>query len=167
VIVLKRLLLIPLLLSMVVLGAAPAVASPPQEAAGEWTYVPDLAGLTFRPAGNATFIHGSEDSTFTGTFEGTSYDEFVVRCIQKGPETVLNTGKLMIEFTGEVDGRVGGLTIMALGKQDSTTCGPSGAIWYGTWVILGGSGELANLHGHGTWTGPSLALDYAGEIHFD
>jgi len=32
-------------------------------------------------------------------------------------------------------------------------------------VILGGTGELPDLHGHGTWTGPSFDLDYAGEIH--
>ncbi len=127
----------------------------------------DLDGLTFRTAGNTTFIHSTSNSTFTGSFAGTSSDEFVVVCHQKGPESVTNFGKLTINFTGEVDGRVGGMTMKATGKQDSTTCDPSGAIWYGKWVILGGTGELAQLHGNGEWTGPSFNLDYTGIIHFD
>lgn len=162
----RRIAFALLLATMLVVGVAPAVAGPPEEASGDWTYVPDLAGLTFRTAGNNTFVHGTEVSTFTGTLAGTSYDEFVVVCHQKGPESFMNFVKITIEFTGEVDGRVGGLTMKATGKQDSTTCDPSGAIWSGNWVILGGTGELADLRGHGTWIGPSFDLDYAGEIHF-
>jgi hypothetical protein len=163
----KRLLLVPLVVCALVLGVTPAVAGPPEEAAGDWTYMPDLAGLTFREAGNNLFISGTEVSTFTGTFEGTSDDEFVVVCHRKGPESAMNFVKGTIDFTGEVDGRAGDLTMKFVGKQDSTTCDPSGAIWSGTWVILGGTGELADLHGHGEWTGPSFDLDYNGYIHFD
>ncbi len=39
----------------------------------------------------------------------------------------------------------------------------------GTWVILGGTGELANLHGQGTTfdpPGPSLTT-WTGQVHFD
>lgn len=161
----KRLTLVPLMLGALMLGVAPAAAGPPEEAGGEWTYVPDLAGLTFRTAGNTTFVEGTEASTFTGTFEGTSNDEFVVVCHQKGPDS-MNFVKGTIAFTGEVGGHVGDLTMKFIGKQDSTTCDPSGAIWFGTWVIIGGTGELADLHGHGTWTGPSFDLDYTGKIHF-
>ena len=162
----KRLLLIVLVLCTLVLGGVPAVAESPVEASGEWTYVPDLGGLTFREAGNTTFVYGTEVSTFTGTFMGTSDDEFVVVCHEKGPESFMNYVKITLEFTGEVDGRVGDLTIQALGKQDSTTCDPSEALWFGNWVIIGGTGELSDLHGTGTWTGPSFDLDYAGKIHF-
>ena len=163
----KRLLLIPLVLCALMLGVTTALAGPPEQASGDWTYVPDLDGLTFRTAGNTTFVHGTEVSTFTGTFVGTSDDEFVVVCHQKGPESFKNFGKITINFTGEVDGRVGGLTMKITGKQDSTTCDPSGAIWSGKWVIVGGTGELTDLHGNGTWTGPSFDLDYTGKIHFD
>lgn len=77
----------------------------------------------------------------------------------------MNYVKLTIEFTGEVNGSEGSLTMKALGKQDSDTCEPSDATWFGTGVIIGGTGELAGLHGNGTWTGPSFDLDYAGRIH--
>ena len=163
----KRLLLIPLVLCVLMLGVTAAVAGPPEEASGDWTYVPDLGGLTFRTAGNTTFVYGTEVSTFTGTFVGTSDDEFVVVCHQEGPESFMNFVKITIDFTGEVDGRAGDLTMKATGKPDSTTCDPSGAIWSGKWVVLGGTGELADLHGHGAWMGPSFDLDYTGKIHFN
>lgn len=162
----KRLLLILLVLCALVLGVMPAMAGSTEEVSGEWTYVPDLDGLTFRTVGNTTFVHGTEVSMFTGTFAGTSSDEFLVVCHQKGPESFRNFAKITIEFTGEVDGRVGSLTIKARGRQSSTTCDPSDAIWYGTWVIVGGTGELTGLRGHGRWTGPSFDLDYTGRIHF-
>lgn len=163
----KRLLLIPLMLCGLVLGIAPlALAAPPSEASGDWKYVPDLSGLTARTAGNNTFVSGTEISTFTGAFEGTSDDEFVVVCHQKGPESFMNWVKITIDFTGVVDGRAGDMTMKATGKQDSTTCDPSGAIWSGTWVIIGGTGALSDLHGVGTWSGPSFDLDYSGQIHF-
>ncbi|MGI9577878.1 MAG: DUF3224 domain-containing protein [Microthrixaceae bacterium] len=163
----KRLLMVPLVMCALMLGVTTAAAGPPEEASGDWTYVPDLAGLTFRTAGNTTFVEGTEVSTFNGTFEGTSDDEFVVVCHQKGLESYMNFVKITIEFTGEVEGRAGELTMKATGKQDSTTCDPSGAIWSGKWVILGGTDELADLHGNGTWSGPSFDLDYTGKIHFN
>lgn len=164
----KRLLLIPLVLCALVLGMTAAVATPPEEASGDWTYVVDIPGLSFRTAGNTTFVYGKEVSTFTGTFDGMSEDEFVVVCHQKGPESFMNFAKITIDFTGEVNGLEGGLTIKATGKEDSNTCDPSlEAIWSGKWVIVGGTGELADLHGTGTWTGPSFTLEYTGKIHFD
>jgi hypothetical protein len=165
-ITMKRLMVVPLVLGALMLGVTPAAAGPPEEASGDWTYVVDLDGLTFREAGNSLFVYGTEHSTFTGTFEGTADDEFVLVCHQKGPESVMNFVKGTIMFTGTVGGHEGDLAMNFVGKQDSTTCNPSGAMWSGTWVISGGSGELADLNGHGTWTGPSFDLDYTGEIHF-
>ena len=164
---LRRLLLLPLALFALVLGAvSPAVAGPPEDASGDWTYVP-AGPPTVRTAGNTTFVYGAEFSTFTGTFVGESYDEFVVVCHQKDPELFMTFVKGTIDFTGEVDGRAGGLTMLFTGKQESTVCAPSAAIWSGTWVIIGGTDELADLHGNGEWTGPSFDLDYTGRVHFD
>jgi hypothetical protein len=163
----KRLLMMPLLLCALMLGVAPAAAGPPTAAAGAWTYEVDLAGLTSRSAGNTTFLYATEFSTFTGTFAGTSVDEFVVVCHQQSPDVSRNYVKGTIEFTGDVEGQTGTMVMKFVGKQTSDTCDPSGAIWSGTWVILQGGGELADLHGHGTWTGPSFDLDYAGQVHFD
>jgi hypothetical protein len=154
------------MLFALLLGVTPASAGPPEEASGHWTYVPDFTSFSVRTAGNTTFIEGTEVSTFTGTLTGESNDEFFVACHQKGPESFMNYVKITIEFTGEVDDRAGGLTIKATGKQDSTTCDPSGAIWSGKWVIINGTGDLADLHGQGEWTGPSFDLDYTGQVHF-
>ena len=40
---------------------------------------------------------------------------------------------------------------------------------YGGWRILGGTGDLANVHGQGTkWAGSDiLTMEYEGVIHFD
>jgi len=165
----KRLLLIPIVLCALILGVTPAGAEPPEEASGEWAYAPDLGGITSRTAGNTTFLYGTEVSTFTGTIVGTSNDDWVVVCHQKGPESVMTSIRLTVEFTGEVAGRVGSFTMKASGKQDSTVCAPVGATWYGKWVIIGGTGELADLHGNGEWTGPDniFKWGYTGKIHFD
>jgi len=160
----KRLLLIPFMLCALVLGAIPAHAGPPAEASGDWTYgLPGITGQ--RLAGPNVFLYGTGTSTLTGTFEGTSEDEFVVVCHQKGPESVNSFVNWTIEFTGEVNGREGTLAMKATGKQTSNTCDPSDAIWTGRWVIIGGTDELADLHGNGTWTGPSFELEYFGQIH--
>jgi hypothetical protein len=39
----------------------------------------------------------------------------------------------------------------------------------GHWRILKGTGELANLHGQGTWAAvtPPLVYSYEGQVHFD
>jgi hypothetical protein len=57
----------------------------------------------------------------------------------------------------EVDGQSGTLTIISAGTTQ------------GHWRILKGTGELANLHGQGTWetvTAPVL-YSYEGRVHFD
>lgn len=45
---------------------------------------------------------------------------------------------------------------------------PPNRAWH--WTILGGTGELTSLHGHGTWA-PEVPGDlvefYEGQIHFD
>ena len=37
----------------------------------------------------------------------------------------------------------------------------------GTWVIISGTDELANLHGQGTVFGPLGDASYSGQVHFD
>jgi len=163
----KRLLLIPLALFALMLSVTPAGAEQPEDAAGEWAYAPEVTGV--RTAGNTTFIYGTEVGTFTGTFEGTSNDEWVVVCHQKGPESFMTSIRITVEFIGKVDGRDGGFTMKASAKQESTACGPTGAIWYGKWVIISGTGDLADLHGNGEFGGPDnlFKLGYTGKIHFD
>lgn len=133
----------------------PAVyATTPATASGAWTYVPTF---TQRVAGGNTFRYGEEVSTWTGTFDGTSNDVFTAVIHPSGHVTV--TG--LIDFTGIVNGAEGTLVIRFVGTR--VLPGP----WSGQWVILSGSGDLANLHGQGTWWGPPTDVDYSGQIHFD
>ena len=60
-----------------------------------------------------------------------------------------------------VMGKTGGLTIRLNMVVDVTET------YTGTWVIIGGTGELANLHGQGTVSGPKTAVGYSGQVHFD
>ncbi len=161
----KRLLTIPLVTCALLVGAAPAMAGPPSDAEGEWTYF--LTGLELREAGNTTFAYGTERSFFDGTFDGEADDTFVVVCHAMRTGMFQTSVNGTIDFTGNVEGQEGTMTMRFVGKQTSTVCGPSDAVWTGTWTVVNGEGDLADLHGHGTWTGPSFDLDYAGRIHFD
>lgn len=74
-------------------------------------------------------------------------------------------GDAVTLFTGSVLGRSGTLTI----RIQATIRPVEGVV--GTWTILGGTGELADLHGQGSVTaGPALPVvivDYSGQVHFD
>jgi hypothetical protein len=69
-------------------------------------------------------------------------------------------------FTGTVDSISGSLTIRLEAKFSYPTVAyPS---LEGTWVIISGTGELADLHGQGTWwNSQGQVLRYDGQMHFD
>ena len=137
----------------------PAVqATPPEPASGSWTYTVTHIEIT-KVAGGNTFKYGEEIGTWTGTFVGTSFDFFEV--IMHPAGFVTCQGK--INFAGTVNGdKTGTMVILFVGKKNLDT-----GLWSGKWVILGGTGDLAYLHGKGTWEGPSFNLDYSGQIHFE
>ncbi|MDH3306759.1 MAG: hypothetical protein OEO77_04485 [Acidimicrobiia bacterium] len=108
--------------TLLVVGVAPAVAGPPEAASGDWTYVPTR--LAVREAGSTTFVYATEISTFTGTFPGTSDDEFVVVCHHKGPESFMLFVKGTFEFTGEVDGRAGEMTMKSRASRTPLPASP-------------------------------------------
>ncbi|SEI96866.1 hypothetical protein [Demequina mangrovi] len=162
----KKLLALPLVAAALIVGASPAMAGPPEDAAGTWEYQVIPGSVVPRTAGNNTFIAAAEDGQFTGTFEGWSYDTFSLICHRKAPDVVDINVKGDIYFTGDVMDQSGTLTMRFVGKMTSTNCGPAdGATWTGTWTIIDGGGELADVHGHGTWTGPAYHLTYAGQVH--
>ena len=70
-------------------------------------------------------------------------------------------------FTGTVLGIAGSFT-MHLEAKGFGRLGFADMVLEGTWVITGGTGGLANLHGQGTWhaLGPQLN-EYEGQVHFD
>jgi uncharacterized surface protein with fasciclin (FAS1) repeats len=68
-----------------------------------------------------------------------------------------------VSFDGSVRGRQGTLEILFNG----TTPGPPDQ-YSGTWEVTGGTGELANAHGSGTfWNTMVFHIAYSGQITFD
>lgn len=138
----------------------PAVqATPPQTAEGTWEYTL-LPGypITTKIAGGNTFKYGEETGTWKGTFDGTSFDFFELVVHPAGFVTCQG----QINFSGTVNGeKTGTMIILFVGKKNLDT-----GLWSGKWVILGGTDDLAYLHGQGTWEGPSFNLVYSGQIHF-
>jgi len=152
--------LIACLVSLLPILLIPIVhATPPQTAEGEWKYslLPGYP-VTTKVAGGNTFRYGEEEGTWTGTFDGTSEDYFEVIMHPSGFVTCQG----QINFDGTVNGKSGTMVILFVGKKNLET-----GLWSGKWVILSGTGDLANLRGKGTWEGPSFDLDYSGQIHFE
>lgn len=149
------------------LAAVPVSAGPPMPASGTWDYA-----LTAPPvvemAGPNVFIYGQDHGEWHGTFEGFSEEEFVIVChasagfaYYRGEMTFYGT---VLDESGIR--REGSMALKASGKQYTDTCDPSPAEWNGQWVIIGGTGGLAEVHGQGTFDGPSFHLLYEGQVHF-
>ena len=162
----KKVLMAALLVCMVLPVAV--YAGPPVDVAGDFVYIPAIVDL--RQAGDNLFIDATDTSTWTGAFEGTSTEEYVA--VLHGSTGVFGTPdfafkegfyKGTVTFTGEVQGRTGTLEILFVGK-----CPGDLADWTGTWRILSGTGELANLHGTGVfWNNAIMDIHYEGQIHFE
>jgi hypothetical protein len=151
--VMKKLLLTLLLVCMVLpMASLPAYATKPTDVSGEIEYLIDLPSLVIRTAGPNTFMYGTDEEWYTGDFVGyVAETEFVVRAFGSGLSTFMS----VFEFEGTVfDSDPGTMEILLIGQQSAP-----GEWWNGTWVILGGSGGLAKVHGQGIW--------YEGQVHFD
>jgi len=142
----------------------PIQAGPPKTDSGDFWYIG--TGATERWAGCNLFLTITEVGVWTGIFTGSSTDagKVVLHCNGDWSVNELIT----FDFV-EVDGKSGGLILSILGSR------PNGvANWYGHWVIMEGTGELANLRGQGNWYGPGAAgpgqwglLNYDGKYHFE
>ena len=144
--------------------ATPIQAGPPETASGEFWYL----GLTAEPrfAGCNLFLDITEIAEWTGTFTGLSTDEGKAVGHCNGDWSV---NEIMTFETVVVDGISGGLILRIVGHL------PAGVFdWYGHWVILEGTGGLANLRGQGNWWGPGSPepglpgqIFYDGKYHFE
>jgi hypothetical protein len=142
-----------------------AYATPSTEVAGDLDYWFQVTGM--REAGPNIFMDATEQEEWRGDMVGDGNSVFTVGMFAAGFWNVW----LRCEFEGVVDGKEGTLLIQMVGKK------PLGEDWYGQWVILSGTGELANAHGRGTWWGPGYRDEvkdpdspdcyYSGQIHFD
>jgi hypothetical protein len=141
----------------VVIGADDTIV-----ASGTWAYEPSvIKQWEYIDDQGVLFVDalGEEDSIWTGTFRGTSYDVFLAELNTETEIKELPYG--VIFFEGSVNGKKGTLMIdFAPGYRTPER------IWSGVWEILSGTGKLKNLQGQGTWEGPGGMLEYSGEIYY-
>lgn len=126
-------------------AAPPASDQILQRAAeGTWSWVNtgwDVWKTTKKGVEHAS---GTEDGTWTGTFEGTSMDSFAGVFKQSGAFF----GLLTVKFEGAVGELTGTLEILTTFEVSADDLD---APMTGTWMIVSGTDELANLRGDGTW----------------
>lgn len=161
----KRWLLIvsTLVLGLLSMLSITAFAKQAEPAEGLWQYQPFVDEV--RLADGNTFLKTHENGKWFGTFSGESTEDGRVVFYSSGASSFHGT----VSFEGDVNGKVGTLTMLAVGTRPDRPTG-----WTGRWVILSGTGDLANLRGQGTWWGPGAPapeqwgdIYYAGDIHFE
>jgi hypothetical protein len=162
----KKKLIVILIVSLVVilfvtLMTIPALAKrePPQKADGIWYYTPDFPGIqvitftNYVGDPNKMFASVPYASTWTGIFNGPSWDYGLVVTHDPVNFPPIGVPMLFVDTASfksvEVCGAVGDLEMDVLGDID-----PKTAEWRGTWVITGGTDDLENVEGHGTFWGP-------------
>jgi hypothetical protein len=157
--------LVPALAFLILFVVAPAIsvvhATPLITATGIATATGPFTITSVRTAGPNTFVTGKFDTypdAFTGTFSGTATNVFRLILNPSGMDV-----QLFFTFTGTVAGRSGTCIIKFEGHGEGI-----GKPITGTWVILSGTGDLANLHGTLQVEGTAgVILYYTGMIHFD
>jgi hypothetical protein len=138
----KRFLLV-LMAVILTLSTSTALAGPPDEAVGEWSYI--VTDFDLKVAGLNTFMTSYDNSVWTGTFDGVSTGVGLVVMHPSGKISV--KGKEY--FDGTVNGQSGTFELSLVGQ-----CCDEQGHWMGQWFILSGTEGLANLRGEGTWFGP-------------
>jgi hypothetical protein len=137
-------------------------ATKPTHVEGTWKI--DTGTVYKDPAGNSdTLIETHEDIiTLTGDIEGTGdYDRRLVfhNYSPSPPWQVTQQGIITIE-----EAKVGEMT----GTLVISTVANSQKSPDGQWTIIGGTEELVNLHGQGTFSHVTpLLFKYEGQVHFD
>ena len=128
-----------------------------------WMAPSDSFEVTKAADGNV-FISAVEEDVFTGTLQGTGYGFFVLQVHPEG----FATGQGRTVFTGTVLGKSGTLQIQWVGNTHNDL-----GWWRFGWTILGGTGDLASLHGYGSAFGPGPSdldvlggADYTGAVLF-
>jgi len=138
--------------------AAPGVANaaPPEAASGTVQQTSFVVTGT-RTADGVTFFTFDETDSLSGAFAGTS--TLSGECIQRATGPILC--KAQETFTGTVLGRSGTVDLLDLISIDPTT----GAV-QGSFVSVGGTGELSGLHTHGTFEAQGASGTYSGTAVF-
>jgi uncharacterized membrane protein len=106
-------------------------------------------------------VYLSLNGKFTGSIAGsyTSESRWVYHNYQQSDQWISVHAVDTISATVTIDSvqYTGTLFFMINGKAADG----------GNWVIIGGTGDLANLHGQGTFTPAGVGQDYEGQIQFN
>jgi hypothetical protein len=164
----KVLMLFASLATVALMAAPGAVASPPTEASGTFTYLSSTFN-SIRTPGGSTIIDLSATVSYTGTFTGTSTVQGTLIFHSGGTGVQFPPWRANFHdvetFTGTVNGVPGTVTFNLSGSND-----PTGAL-KATATIVSATGDLAGLHGVlsevGTVPAPSGPVGtYTGQIQF-
>jgi hypothetical protein len=160
----KKVLLALLTIGLVLPMAAHA--EPPVDVEGYFTYIP-TCGEPHWANDNEVYRDCTDvGDYYAGDFLGTSTEVYDVVFHDSQGNFVYEYGwyKGTVTFTGTVYGRGGGaedtVLIMFVGKSPGDVF-----TWTGSWRIIGGTGEFANLQGQGFF-GSSDNPDYPG-VHYE
>jgi hypothetical protein len=160
------------LMIAVILGTSVslAMATPSMNVSGKFKATPIPGTSIIRDAGTNLFIYREANGYWTGGISGTTHGHQNI--ISHGwnglppPASTIEWSNVNIESfmaSALVDGKTGSLTLHFVGKgyADGTNVG--------TWKIMSGTGDLANLHGQGSWwkAPADLESSYEGQVHFD
>jgi hypothetical protein len=143
-----------------------AQASPPTAASATFTQTANT-GLTVGFAGPNTIVEATNQGSVSGTLNGSFEDSVRVVIHPNG----LFTAQDRITCECTVAGKAGVLELVVVDTGEPVS--PTTAVFEGSAVITGGTGELSGLHGvfevEGTvdlLTGLST-FTLSGQIHFD
>ncbi len=139
-------------------GTPAAQAAPPTAASGSFAPLGDPTNVALQFAGPNIIVTWTRTNVLSGTFSGTVVSE--QRTVVRADGSF--TGTEVSTFTGTVDGVAGTDTSVGVFAGDNATS------FHGHFVIVSGTGGLANLHGQGTTEGSSStgAGTYSGQILF-
>lgn len=146
----------------------PVQSRPPSEASGLLQYTPYFVSAS--TAGCNTTVVTFEEGEWFGSIMGASEDDGRVTVHCSGLWTFhalsIFENATVIDESGQA--RSGPLVLSLNGSRPDAS-----SDWFGYWVVLAGEGEIANLRGQGTWSGPGAPgfelegdIDYEGQVHF-
>ena len=130
-------------------------AGPPFAASGSATTL-SFVVTSARSADGVTLFDFIEHDALAGTFSGTTVIDGSCVVKQSGDSVCRGSET----FTGTVDGASGTVTFSDVIRIDAS------GVANGAFTIVGGTGDLADLHGHGTFTSSGGLGTYSGRLVF-
>lgn len=143
-----------LVVAMLAFPMSTVFAEEPIDVEGTFSATPGAVPVKF-PGNNIIFEHSG-----VGAWEGDISGDTVAQHRWVAHANGITNVHVELTFSSVTvmgESKSGTLSMLFLGKITGLGIGE------GTWRIIGGTGDLANLHGGGTWS-PG---QYEGQVHFD